>query len=265
MSVPAIEQDWNAYTAEQHAIWRTLFHRQEEVLVGRACDEYLEGLSGLGVAADGIPDFRRLNEVLRAATGWTIVAVPGLVPDDVFFAHLANRRFPSTCFIRRADQLDYLQEPDVFHDIFGHVPMLMNPVFADYMEAYGKGGLKALRLHNLEHLARLYWYTVEFGLIRTPDGIRIYGSGIVSSKGESIYCLEDKKPNRIAFDLLRVMRTRYRIDDYQESYFVIDSFEQLFTATQPDFTPYYAELAKLSDLEPGELLADDRLLQGNAA
>ena len=143
--------------------------------------------------------------------------------------------------------------------------MLMNPVFADYMEAYGKGGLKALRLRNLAHLARLYWYTVEFGLIRTPDGIRIYGSGIVSSRGESIYCVEDKKPNRIAFDLLRVMRTRYRIDDYQESYFVIDSFEQLFAATQPDFTPYYAALAKLSDLEPGELLADDRLLQGNAA
>jgi phenylalanine-4-hydroxylase len=252
-----VEQDWNSYTSEQHAIWRTLFHRQEAVLARRACRPFLDGLKDLGVAAEGIPDFRRLNEALERATRWRIVAVPGLVPDAVFFEHLANRRFPSTCFIRRAEQLDYLQEPDIFHDLFGHVPMLMNPVFADYMEAYGQGGLKALRLHNLEHLARLYWYTVEFGLIATPDGIRIYGSGIVSSKGESIYCLEDAKPNRIAFDLLRVMRTRYRIDDYQESYFVIDSFETLFAATQPDFTPYYAQLATLSDLAPGEVLTTD--------
>jgi phenylalanine-4-hydroxylase len=260
-----LKQEWESYTPAQHAIWRALFHRQETILARRACQPFLDGLKALGVEAEGIPDFRRLNEALERATRWRIVAVPGLVADAVFFEHLAHRRFPSTCFIRREDQLDYLQEPDIFHDIFGHVPMLMNPVFADYMEAYGKGGLKALRLHNLEHLARLYWYTVEFGLIATPDGIRIYGSGIVSSKGESICCLEDKKPNRIAFDLLRVMRTRYRIDDYQESYFVIDSFEQLFAATQPDFTPYYAALAGLSDLEPGELFADDRLLQGNAA
>jgi phenylalanine-4-hydroxylase len=260
-----LEQDWNSYTSEQHAIWRTLFHRQEAVLANRACRPYLDGLKALGVEAEGIPDFRRLNEALDRATRWRIVAVPGLVPDDVFFDHLANRRFPSTCFIRQPAQLDYLQEPDIFHDIFGHVPMLMNPIFADYMEAYGKGGLKALRLHNLEHLARLYWYTVEFGLIATPDGIRIYGSGIVSSRGESIYCLEEAKPNRIAFDLLRVMRTRYRIDDYQESYFVIDSFEQLFAATQPDFTPYYRSLATLSDLDPGVRLASDRLFAQNPA
>jgi len=256
----AIEQQWEAYTPEQHAIWRTLFHRQEAILAQRACRPFLDGLTALGVAAEGIPDFRRLNDALERATRWRIVAVPGLVPDDVFFEHLAKRRFPSTCFIRRREQLDYLQEPDIFHDIFGHVPMLMNPVFADYMEAYGKGGLKALKLHNLEHLARLYWYTVEFGLIRMPEGLRIYGSGIVSSKGESIYCLESEKPNRIAFDLLRVMRTRYRIDDYQESYFVIDSFEQLFAATQPDFTPYYAELAFLGDLEPNAVTTEDRLI-----
>ena len=237
-AAPRIEQEWGAYTVEEHSVWRTLFHRQAEVLAARACGEFLEGLQGLGVAAAGIPDLRRLNDVLGAATRWSIVAVPGLVPDEVFFEHLANRRFPSTCFIRRADQLDYLQEPDVFHDIFGHVPMLMNPIFADYMEAYGKGGLKALRLHSLHHLARLYWYTVEFGLIATPEGPRIYGSGIVSSKGESIYCLESAVPNRLGFDLLRVMRTEYRIDAFQQSYFVIDSFDQLFAATQPDFTPY---------------------------
>jgi phenylalanine-4-hydroxylase len=253
-------QDWDAYRAEEHAIWRSLFHRQEGVLKGRACAEFLDGIAQLGVCADGIPDFRRLDEVLGRATGWSIVAVPGLVPDDVFFRHLARRQFPSTCFIRRKDQLDYLEEPDVFHDIFGHVPMLVNPVFADYMQAYGEGGLKALRLGHLHHLARLYWYTVEFGLIQTPDGQRIYGSGIVSSKGESIYCLESPRPNRIAFDLLRVMRTRYCIDDFQETYFVIQSFDELFAATRPDFTPYYETLARASDLEPGTVLAEDRVL-----
>ena len=171
-----IEQNWQDYSEDEHAIWRLLFERQQRLLVGRACREFLEGLGGLGVAADGIPDFRRLSEVLDAATGWRIVAVPGLVPDDVFFSHLAHRRFPSTCFIRRRDQLDYLQEPDVFHDICGHVPLLMNPVFADYMQAYGEGGLKALGLGHLQRLARLYWYTVEFGLIATLEGLRIYGS-----------------------------------------------------------------------------------------
>jgi phenylalanine-4-hydroxylase len=252
-----VDQDHASYTAAEHGIWRILFQRQEQLLRGRACDEFLDGLAQLGVAADGIPDFARLNPTLRAATGWTIVAVPGLVPDEVFFEHLANRRFPSTCFIRRADQLDYLQEPDIFHDVYGHVPMLINPIFADYMQAYGQGGLKAMRLGSLERLARLYWYTVEFGLIRTSAGLRIYGSGILSSKGESIYSLESDTPNRIGFDLLRIMRTEYRIDDFQESYFVIDNFDQLFEATQPDFAPYYETLRDQPDIAPGELLPTD--------
>jgi len=260
-----IVQDWATYSREEHETWRLLFQRQEAVLAHRACGEFLRGMQDLGVAADGIPDFRRLNDVLQKTTQWSIVAVPGLVPDAIFFDHLAHRQFPSTCFIRRRDQLDYLQEPDVFHDIFGHVPMLMNPVFADYMQAYGLGGLKALHLGALHHLARLYWYTVEFGLIATGEGLRIYGSGIVSSKGESIYCLEDPRPNRIAFDLMRVMRTRYRIDDYQESYVVIDSFDQLFQATQPDFTPYYDALSRLSDIDAGEVLPTDRLLHRGRA
>jgi phenylalanine-4-hydroxylase len=255
----AIEQNWDEYTEEQHAIWRFLFERQQRLLVGRACLEYLEGLGALGVEANGIPDFRRLSDLLDAATGWRIVAVPGLVPDDVFFAHLAHRRFPSTCFIRRRDQLDYLQEPDVFHDICGHVPLLMNPVFADYMQAYGEGGLKALRLGHLQRLARLYWYTVEFGLISTPEGLRIYGSGILSSAGESIFCLEDPRPHRVRFELRRVMRTHYRIDVFQQTYFVIDDFQQLFDATRPDFTPIYREIAALPDIEPDELLSEDRL------
>ncbi len=255
-----IEQGWAKYGELDHAIWRRLFERQSKLLPGRACGEYLRGLRDLGVAADGIPNFERLSEILGRTTGWRIVAVPGLVPDDVFFQHLADRRFPATNWIRRPEQMDYLQEPDVFHDIFGHVPMLMNPVFADYMQAYGRGGLKALALRALNKLARLYWYTVEFGLIRTPEGLRIYGSGIVSSHGESLYCLGDPKPHRILFDLMRVMRTQYRIDDFQECYFVIDSFDQLFDATRPDFSQYYEILGRLSEIEPGEVLAEDRLL-----
>ena len=264
-----IEQNWSEYSEEEHAIWRLLFERQQRLLAGRACREYLDGLQGLGVAPTGqarglkahggIPDFRQLSDILDRATGWRIVAVPGLVPDDIFFAFLARRRFPSTCFIRRRDQLDYLQEPDVFHDIYGHVPTLMNPVFADYMQAYGEGGLKALRLGHLEQLARLYWYTVEFGLIATDEGLRIYGSGILSSAGESMYSLDDPRPNRLHFDLRRVMRTRYHIDRYQETYFVIDDFAELFAATRPDFAPIYREIAVLPEIAP------DRVLPGEAA
>ena len=253
-----IDQGFERYGAEEHAIWRTLFHRQAEILKERAAPEFLAGLDGLGIAAEGIPNFERLSDILEEATNWRIVAVPGLVPDDVFFRHLANRRFPATNFIRRWDQLDYLQEPDVFHDIYGHVPMLFNPVFADYLQAYGQGGLKALRLDSLPFLARLYWYTVEFGLVRTKDGLRIYGSGIVSSKGESIYALESEKPKRLPFDLLRIMQTDYRIDDFQDVYFVIDGYEQLFEATRPDFTPYYATLKTLPPIPPGAVLPGER-------
>ncbi|MHA1599408.1 MAG: phenylalanine 4-monooxygenase [Alphaproteobacteria bacterium] len=256
-----IAQDWDGYTEQDHAVWRALFERQSALLPGRACQEYLDGLAELGVAADGIPDFECLSDILERTTGWRIVAVPGLVPDDIFFRHLAARRFPATNWIRRPAQMDYLQEPDVFHDVFGHVPVLMNPVFADYMAAYGRGGSKALRLGALPKLARLYWYTVEFGLIRTSAGLRIYGSGIVSSRTESVYCLESTKPKRIAFDLLRVMRTEYRIDDLQEGYFVIDSFDQLFAATGPDFTQYYETLKCLSDVPPGAVLPEDELVE----
>ena len=253
-----IEQGWPDYTAGDHAIWRTLFERQCKLLPGRACAEYLEGLRSLGVAADGIPDFERLSDIMERATGWRIVAVPGLVPDEVFFRHLAARRFPAANWIRRPEQLDYLEEPDIFHDVFGHVPILMNPVFADYLQAYGYGGLKALGLGALPRLARLYWYTVEFGLIATPEGLRIYGAGIVSSRGETVYCLESETPRRVAFDLLRIMRTHYKIDDYQAVYFVIEDFEQLFEATRPDFTPHYKALQAQADFAPHESAPGDR-------
>lgn len=252
-----IDQGWDAYTEEDHAIWRALFERQARLLPGRACGEYLRGLARLGVTADGIPDFERLSDILEPATGWRIVAVPGLVPDETFFRHLANRRFPATNWIRAPEQMDYLQEPDVFHDVLGHVPMLIHPVFADYMAAYGRGGLKAAGLGALHRLARLYWYTVEFGLIRREEGLRIYGAGILSSRTESVYCLEDPHPRRLAFDLMRVMRTDYVIDRFQDTYFVIDGFDQLFAETRPDFTPLYRKLEGLDDIAPdGRTLAD---------
>lgn len=256
-----IDQGWGDYSEEDHATWRTLFERQSNILPGRACEEFLEGLERLGVAAEGIPEFARLSDILEQATGWRIVAVPGLVTDDVFFRHLANRRFPATNWIRRPEQMDYLQEPDVFHDVFGHVPLLVNSIFADYLWAYGRNGLEAMRRGALERVARLYWYTVEFGLIRTAEGLRIYGSGIVSSRSESVYCLEGDKPNRVAFEPGRVMRTNYRIDDFQEIYFVIDSFERLFEQTTGDLATVYERLTGTRDLAPGDVLAEDRLVE----
>ncbi len=255
-----IDQGWACYTAAEHAVWQTLFERQTRLLPGRACDEFVQGMQALPLRADQIPDFRALSEVLMQATGWQVVAVPGLVPDAVFFEHLANRRFPAGHFIRKPHELDYLEEPDVFHDVFGHVPMLMNPVMADFIQAYGEGGLKAQRLGKLHQLARVYWYTVEFGLLRQHGGLRIYGAGIASSSAESLFAVDDPSPHRIAFDLERVMRTLYRIDDFQESYFVLDSLDQLLELARIDFAPLYQKLEGLAELQPGELLASDVLV-----
>lgn len=255
-----ISQDWHRYTDQEHATWDHLFARQASMLPGRAAPEFLHGLDVLRMSKPGIPDFAELNERLMDATGWQVVAVPGLVPDDVFFDHLANRRFVAGRFIRTPEQLDYLQEPDIFHDVFGHVPMLANPIFADYMQAYGEGGLRADGLGAIERLSRLYWYTVEFGLIRQDGGLRLYGAGIVSSFGESVFALDDTSPNRLGFDLKRLMRTNYRIDDYQQTYFVIDSFEELLKQTiETDFAPLYAELEGQQDFDPAAVLPTDRV------
>ena len=212
------------------------------------------------MGADRIPEFSQLSEALMQRTGWQVVAVPGLVPDHVFFEHLANRRFPAGHFIRKPEELDYLEEPDVFHDVFGHVPMLAHPVFADYMQAYGVGGLKAQKLSALDKLSRVYWYTVEFGLIGTPEGLRIYGSGIASSFTETHFALEDASPNRIRFDAERVMRTVYRIDDFQEDYFVIDSFDELLGLAKVDFAPVYERVRGQAELPPGTILPTDQLV-----
>jgi phenylalanine-4-hydroxylase len=256
-----IPQNWSAYSAREHAIWDTLFARQAKLLEGRAAAAFLNGLDVLRLSKRGIPDFDELTERLQALTGWRIVAVPGLVPDDVFFRHLANRTFVAGRVIRKPEQIDYLEEPDVFHDVFGHVPLLSNPIFADYMQAYGEGGLRSLRYGAIARLARLYWYTVEFGLIRDGGDLKIYGAGILSSFGESRFALDDDSPNRIAFDLKRVMRTRYRIDNYQQTYFVIDSFEDLLRQTlETDFAPLYAALESAPDLQADVALETDTVL-----
>jgi len=255
-----VEQGWKDYTPAQHAVWKTLYERQTRLLPGLACDAFIEGMRRLPMAADRIPDFEALSETLMKATGWQVVAVPGLVPDDVFFEHLANRRFPAGNFIRGAHELDYLEEPDVFHDVFGHVPMLMHPVMADFIQAYGQGGLRAQKRGKLAELARVYWYTVEFGLVRQGGGTRIYGAGIASSFSESAFAVQSASPNRIAFDLERVMRTTYRIDDFQESYFVLDSLDDLLELAHIDFEPYYTALDSGPTFTPGQVLAQDQVL-----
>jgi phenylalanine-4-hydroxylase len=255
-----IAQGFERYSEAEHQTWTTLYERQAELLPGRACDAFLHGLEALDLHGQGIPDFRQLNEKLRELTGWRIVAVPGLVPDAVFFEHLANRRFPAANFIRQAGELDYLQEPDIFHDVFGHVPMLTDPIFADYMQAYGQGGQRALSLGSLANLARLYWYTVEFGLLETAQGLRIYGAGIVSSRTESYFALASASPNRLGFDLERVMRTLYRIDDFQQVYFVVPSLQYLLDVTTgTDFAPLYAKISKLPDIPVPAIEPSDKI------
>jgi phenylalanine-4-hydroxylase len=254
-----IDQTWHAYSDEEHALWRRLYARQMQRLPGYGFEPYLECLARFD-AGNAIPRFEQVSERLSKASGWEIVAVPGLIPDLTFFEHLAARRFPVTVWLRRPEEVDYIVEPDVFHDFFGHVPLLFQPAYADYMQAYGQGGLKAARLDALQMLARLYWYTVEFGLIRTAHGLRVYGAGILSSGGELVHAIDSPAPRRIAFDLERVLRTDYRIDRYQDTYFVIEDFDSLVGDTAPDFTPIYERVRRRAVLAPDAPEAGDRLL-----
>lgn len=258
-----VAQDWHAYTPAQHELWRRLYQRQARQLPGRACDLFIDSLHKLD-AAEAIPMFDRTSEALMKATGWRLVAVPGLVPDQVFFEHLANRRFPVTDWLREPHEFNYIVEPDVFHDFFGHVPLLFDRIFADHLQAYGKGGLKALKLDGLTYLARLYWYTIEFGLIDSPQGLRAYGAGILSSAGELEYCLTNSASHHIRFNVERVMRTLYKIDSYQETYFVLRDFQQLFDDTSPDFTGLYGRLKALPALAANSLLEGECDLIVNA-
>jgi phenylalanine-4-hydroxylase len=259
-----VDQEWDGYSPAEHDLWRRLYARQVALAPRYACDEFVDTLGVLDFGA-GIPRFDGVNEKLVKATNWRLVAVPGLLPDLTFFEHLANRRFPVTVWLREPHEFDYIVEPDIFHDFYGHVPMLFNPVFADYIQAYGRGGIKAHELGAIEMLARLYWYTVEFGLIDTPKGLRTYGAGILSSGGELPYCIDSPDPNRIGFDLMRIMQTGYKIDTFQETYFVIRDFSELFEATAPDFTPYYAALRGRELIAPSTVLPSDRVYHRGTA
>ena len=237
----AVEQDWGKYTPEEHALYRRLYERQSRLVPRYACPEWIDAIAGLDASGE-IPRFDQVSKKLKSKTGWEIVPVPGLIPDDACFTHLANRRFPVTVWLRKPEEFDYIVEPDVFHDFFGHVPLLFDRTYADHLYEYGKGGLKAMRLDAVKFLARLYWYTIEFGLMKVGNAVRAYGAGLLSSGGELAYCVDSAKPRRLPFELERIMRTEYIIDRYQDTYFVIDSFDQLLRETAPDFTPIYARL-----------------------
>jgi phenylalanine-4-hydroxylase len=261
-----VPQHWHAFTDEQHDTWRRLYARQRAMLRGRVVGDHLECLDRLGLDEASIPDFDRLNERLYAATGWTVVAVPCRVPNHVFHDHLANRRFPAGNFIRPPDQLGYLREPDVFHDVFGHVPLLAIPEWADFVQAIGALGLDACERGTIGRLAQLYWYTVEFGLCREAGALRIYGAGIVSSFDESVHALESEEALRLPFDLRRILRTRYRINHFQQVYFVVDDYRKLpeiiLTADLPSL---YEELAEQEQIEGGAMLPDEVRIGPNAA
>ncbi|MEM8789573.1 MAG: phenylalanine 4-monooxygenase [Pseudomonadota bacterium] len=255
-----IDQQWASYSAVEHNRWDRLYARAVDVLQTRACPEFLAALDQLQLSEAGIPDMAHLSDRLKPLTGWQVVPVTDLVPDEIFFDHLANRRFPAGAFIRPEEEMDYLSEPDIFHDIFGHVPLLANPTYADFMQAYGQGGHKALARGQLANLARLYWYTVEFGLVRSADGLKLFGAGIMSSASESRFALESDAPHRVAFDLERVMRTDYIIDDFQQTYFVIDSFQDLLDRCYGDFSGLYDRLTAQPDIAPDQVVPGDEVL-----
>lgn len=259
-----VAQQWSAYTPQQHALWRRLYQRQMMLLPDRACDIFIYCLKRPDAAA-AIPDLAQVSESLHRTTAWRLVAVPGLVPELTFFEHLANRRFPVTVWLREPEEFDYIAEPDIFHDFFGHVPLLFDPVFADQLQQFGRQGMRALELDALRFMARAYWYTVEFGLMQTPQGLRAYGAGLLSSGGEIEYCLTDPAPRRLVLDIERAMRTLYKIDSYQETYFVIRDFRTLFDGMARDFGPVYERLGECAALEAGSLLPGERNLPPNRA
>jgi phenylalanine-4-hydroxylase len=246
-------QNWAVFTAEQHDTWRRLFDRQSAALDGYACRSFLDGLEILRQLKPGIPDFAELNALLKPVSGWEVVAVPGWIPNEPFFEHLANRRFPAANFVRPPEQVAYSEEPDMFHDIFGHVPMLADPAFSDFLVAYGQAGLRAEKLGASDFLGRLWLYTVEFGLVVEEGELRAFGGGLMSSLAEAVSALTAPEPRRIWLDIERVMRTRYHFDEFQQSYFVVAGFEELLRATEEtDFAGIYRKIAGEPAIEPGD-------------
>lgn len=237
------------YTAEENKVWETLYTRQIEVIETRACPEFIEGLASLKMPLDRVPQLSDISQALMPLTGWSVVAVPALISTDHFFTLLNQRQFPAATFIRIPEELDYLEEPDIFHEFFGHCPLLTQPVYADFMQKYGEVALAAPEADR-ELLARLFWFTVEFGLIKTSEGIRCYGGGILSSKNESIYALESPTPLRRPFNLLDVLRTPYRIDIMQTIYYVIDSYNQLYELLNTDLGAAIQKARELGEFAP---------------
>lgn len=237
------------YTEEENGVWQTLIERQLKIVDNRACDEYIEGIKLLNMPMDRIPQCKEISAALQKATGWSLEPVPALIPFEKFFHLLATQRFPAATFIRTREELDYLQEPDIFHEIFGHCPLLTNPAYAEFTHTYGKLGLNASK-EDRALLARLYWFTIEFGLIKKNNQLKIYGGGILSSKGETIYSLEDPKALRKPFDPLEALRTPYRIDIMQPIYYVIDSFDTLFELTNMDLFDLIHKARELGEYDP---------------
>lgn len=237
------------YSPEEDQTWGFLYRRQMDIIENRACDEYIRGLEILGLSENSVPQLPDVNRALRKATGWEVAAVPALIPFGKFFELLANKQFPAATFIRTKEDIDYLQEPDIFHEIYGHCPLLTDPVFANFVHNYGKLGLNATKQERV-YLARIFWFTVEFGLIQQANGLRVYGAGILSSKGETVYSLESDKPKRQEFDLMTALRTPYRIDIYQTIYFVIKQFEDIYHAMDESIIGKIHEAIELGDFEP---------------
>lgn len=246
---PVDENGNTPYTPDEDAIWQELFARQLPLLKGRACDEFLQGIEILNMPKDRIPQCPEISERLKRATGWVLEPVPALIPFDRFFYLLANRRFPAATFIRRREELNYLQEPDIFHEVFGHCPLLTNQAYADFTHTYGKLGLEANHEDRVM-LARLYWFTIEFGLIATPLGIKAYGGGILSSINETVYSVDSDIPQRKAFNALEALRTPYRIDIMQPLYFVLNNFNDLFELTSMDLIDLIHQARQLGEYEP---------------
>lgn len=249
ISKPTDEHGYAHYTEDEHHIWSDLFRRQWEIVQNRACNEYIEGIDALGLTANEIPQIPDINKRLSQTTGWQVAPVPALINFDKFFELLANKQFPAATFIRTREEMEYLQEPDIFHEIFGHCPLLTQPFYADFMHEYGKKGLHASHEERVM-LARLYWFTIEFGLIQRPEGLRIYGGGILSSIGETLYSLESDVPQRKPLDPVDVFRTPYRIDIFQTIYFVIKDFKELYDLTKMDLLGLIATAQTLGMHEP---------------
>lgn len=237
------------WSDEENQIWSELYARQIPLVKSRACPQFLEGLDRVGLNEDKIPQLPDINRELQAATGWQTAEVPALIPFSEFFRLLANKQFPVATFIRSREEFDYLQEPDIFHEVFGHCPLLSNPAFAHFTHTYGKLGLEASKEDRI-YLARLYWFTVEFGLVKCGDDLKIYGGGILSSPGETVYSLDSDTPQRKPLDPMDALRTPYRIDIMQPLYYILNQFDDLFSLAEMDIMAMVQEAKKLGLFEP---------------